>query len=292
MPSWEEIADQIVPSGTPAPGLATGANRAQKRGRDLGASLGAALGASRFLECPPADPKDSADTIWQGREMTSEAGSYYYIDRSVSSYDPQNGDLTTRLEAALKHPPSRSLEGLSSSDMLFCDIETTGLSSAEPLFLIGTLLFISGEGRLQLYLARDPSEEKAVLTAFSKVVSGKTLITFNGKSFDWPYIEGRANRNLVRLTQPLGHFDVLFAARRRYRSELPNCRLQTLEMGVCGRGRKGDIPSAHIPERYYDYLEMLETSGQGAYMLAPILFHNALDVLTMAELICCMAEGK
>lgn len=183
MPSWEEIADQVVPSGTPAPGLATGPNRTRKRGDDLGASLGAALGASRFLECPAVVPTDSADTVWQGREMTSEAGNYYYIDRAVSSYDPQNGDLTTRLEAALKHPPSRALEGLSSSDMLFCDIETTGLASSEPLFLIGTLRFIAGEGRLQLYLARDPKEEKAVLAAFSKVISGKTLITFNGPRF-------------------------------------------------------------------------------------------------------------
>lgn len=292
MPSWEDIANEIVPAGTPAPGLATGEHRTRKRGGDLGASLGAALGASRFLECPPVKPTDSADSIWQGREMTSDAGDYYFIDRAVSSYDPQNGDLTTRLEAALKNPPSRALEGLSSSDMLFCDIETAGLSSSEPLFLIGTLLFIGGQGRLQLYLSRQPNEEKAIISAFSKVVGGKTLITFNGKSFDWPYIEGRANRNLVRLTQPLGHFDVLFAARRRYRSEMPNCRLQTLEMGVCGRGRKGDIPSAQIPERYYDYLEMSQTPGKGAHLLAPILFHNALDVLTMAELICCMAEGK
>jgi uncharacterized protein YprB with RNaseH-like and TPR domain len=194
------------------------------------------------------------------------------------------------LNRALQNPPSKYLDGLGTNDLLFVDIETTGLSASEPLFLIGTLRFVDEEARLQLYLARDLNEEKAVLTAFGRATRGKTLITFNGKSFDWPFIESRATRNLVKLTPPASHFDMLFAARRRYRSELPNCRLQTLEMGICKRGRKGDIPSSRIPERYYDYLEMNQTSGQGAAMLAPILFHNALDVLTMAELLCCMAE--
>ena len=83
---------------------------------------------------------------------------------------------------------------------------------------------------------------------------------------------------------------MLFAARRRYRSQLPNCRLQTLEAGVCKRGRKGDIPSSRIPDQYYDFLEMAETPGGGASLLAPVIFHCALDVLTMAELICCMSE--
>jgi uncharacterized protein YprB with RNaseH-like and TPR domain len=63
-------------------------------------------------------------------------------------------------------------------------------------------------------------------------------------------------------------------------------------MGVCGRGRHGDIPSSQIPDRYEDFLEMANTPGQGAHLLAPILFHNALDVLTMAELICCLVEQK
>jgi hypothetical protein len=232
------------------------------------------------------------DVVWGGREAESALGPYYLIDRPVTAYDDQGTGITERLQAALKNPPSQFLDGLGLDDLLFCDIETTGLSPSSPLFLIGTLRFLSGEPRMQLFLARDFGEEKAILSAFAAGARGKTLITFNGKSFDWPYIEGRAARWRVPLPKPAGHFDILFAARRRWRADFPNCRLQTLEMGVCGRGRDGDIASSHIPDRYYEYLEMTDTPGHGAHLLAPILFHNALDVLTMAELICHLAEGK
>jgi uncharacterized protein YprB with RNaseH-like and TPR domain len=291
MASWEDIANEIAPTGAPVTGLATGANRGRKT-KIEGGSLAQVLGANRFLECPAVAKTDGPDTIWGGREESNEAGSYYFIDRAIVEYDSQNAGLLSRLQCAMANPPSSFLEGLAPEDLLFCDIETMGLSSSEPLFLIGAMRVVKGELRLQLFLARTLDEEKAAITAFSKIMRGKTLVTFNGKSFDWPFIEGRATRNLVRLPKPAGHFDLIFSARRRYRGQLPNCRLQTLEMGICKRGRKGDIPSSQIPDRYYDFLEISENGGQGAYLLAPILFHNALDVLTMAELICCMAEGN
>ena len=290
MSSWEEIADQVVPSGAPAPGLATGANRRRKTG-DVSGAIGHALGAERFLEPPALRHNASPAEAWNGQEMSGTSGPFYLIDQPTEFYDPQSSGLRARLETALKNPPSSWLDGLAPEDLLFCDIETTGLSSSEPLFLIGTLKFIEHQARLQLYLARHPNEEKAIIEAFGAQVRGKTLVTFNGKSFDWPFIEGRANRNLVRLSKPQGHFDLLYTARRRYRSELPNCRLQTLEAGVCKRGRRGDIPSGRIPEQYYDFLDAAESSGGGAALLAPVIFHCALDVLTMAELICCLSEA-
>ena len=247
MSSWEEIADQIAPLGAPVPGLATGANRKRRKTGDASGAIGEILGAERFLESPRLPSHALPDDAWNGSEVTGASGPFYLIDQPTTFFDPQSADLRARLEGALNNPVSRWLEGLSPEDLLFCDIETTGLSSAEPLFLIGTMRFIEGKARLQLFLARHPNEEKAILEAFGGGVRAKTLVTFNGKSFDWPFIEGRATRNLVRLPKPAGHFDLLFAARRRYRSQLPNCRLQTLEAGVCKRGRKGDIPSSRIP---------------------------------------------
>ena len=287
MASWEDIANEIAPKGQETGALATGARRGQNAKRG---NLGDVFGVSRYLEPAPVQKTDTPDAVWGGREETTSSGNYYFVDRAVTSYDDLAANLSARLNKALDNPPSRWLEGLTPSDLLFCDIETTGLSAANPLFLIGTMRFVEGEPRLQLFLARDFDEEKAVLEAFSKTVRGKTLVTFNGKSFDWPFIEGRARRHRVSLPEPAGHYDLLFSARRRYRSELPNCKLQTLEMGVCKRGRKGDIPSSQIPERYHDFVDLHRT-GAGAYLLAPVLFHCALDVLTMAELICCMAES-
>ena len=290
MSSWEEIADQVVPNGAPVPGLATGANRKRKTG-DLSGAIGGALGAQRFLE-PPALRRDaSPDEAWNGAEMSGKSGAFYCVDQPTTFFDDQSHGLRARLENALKNPPSSFLEGLAPEDLLFCDIETTGLSSAEPLFLIGTMRFIEGEARLQLFLARHPNEEKAILEAFGAHLRAKTLVTFNGKSFDWPFIEGRANRNLVRLPKPQSQYDLIYSARRRYKSELPNCRLQTLEAGICKRGRRGDIPSSRIPDQYYDFLDAAHLPNIGAPLLAPVIFHCALDVLTMAELICCMSEN-
>ncbi len=289
MSSWEEIADQVVPNNAPATGLATGASRRRKTG-DLSGAIGGALGAERFLEPPSLRHNALPDEAWNGAEMWGASGAFYQIDQPTTFFDAESGNLRERLENALANPPSQYLEGLSPEDLLFCDIETTGLSSAEPLFLIGTMRFIEGAARLQLYLARTPDEEKAILEAFGAQLRAKTLVTFNGKSFDWPFIEGRANRNLVRLPKWQTHYDLLYSARRRYKGELPNCRLQTLEAGVCKRGRRGDIPSGRIPQQYYDFLDEAHKPNIGAPLLAPVIFHCALDVLTMAELICCMSE--
>lgn len=288
MSSWEDIANEIAPAGAENRALATGARRG--RGGQAG-NLGSVFGVERYLEAPALQKTDAPDAVWGGREAQNAAGKFYFIDRPITNYDGQFSNLQTRLEAALENPPSQWLAGVSTRELLFCDIETTGLSASNPLFLIGTMRFVENEPRLQMYLARDLDEEKAVLTEFATQTRGKTLVTFNGKSFDWPFIEGRASRHRVALSQPQNHYDLLFSARRRYKAQLPNCKLQTLEMGICKRGRKGDIPSSQIPERYHDFLDLSRTQGGGAYLLAPVLFHCALDVITMAELICCMAEN-
>lgn len=288
MSSWEDIANEVVPLGHAAPGgLATGPRRGSNGRRG---NLGSAFNVERYLSPPPFQFGSGPDAIWGGALGDELHGPHYLVDQPVTYYDRHCLELVPRLRMALKRPFSRWLEGLEAEDLLFVDIETTGLSASSPLFLIGTMRVIGDEFRIQLFLARDFQEEKCVLNALAAQTRGKTLITFNGKSFDWPYIEGRAARWKVPLPELGGHFDLLFAARRRWRSTFPNCRLQTLEMGVCGRGREGDIPSAHIPSRYHQYLEVSRATGEGEHLLVPILFHNALDVLTMAELLCHLSE--
>ena len=57
----------------------------------------------------------------------------------------------------------------------------------------------------------------------------RCLVTFNGKSFDVPFVRERAVAH--RLTPPphLTHVDLLHASRRRWRDRVPNCKLTTLE---------------------------------------------------------------
>jgi uncharacterized protein YprB with RNaseH-like and TPR domain len=171
--------------------------------------------------------------------------------------------------------------------VLFLDIETLGLAGV-PLFLIG-LLHATEDGDfeiLQLF-ARDYAEEPGVLRHLARAVGDfDVLVTYNGKSFDWPYITDRAAYHAVSVDLGAVHLDLLHEVRRRWKRTLPNCRLQTVEQVVCKRRRVGDIPSELIGEVYHAYVR----SGD-ARRVVDILHHNALDLVTMAEVLAFILRG-
>jgi uncharacterized protein YprB with RNaseH-like and TPR domain len=105
-------------------------------------------------------------------------------------------------------------------------------------------------------------------------------VSFNGKSFDQPYVRTRAAANGVPYRLALDHLDLVHAARRIWKRTLPDCRLQTLERCICGRAREEDIPGHLIPDAYHTYVR----TGNGAEMI-DVLRHNFLDLVTMADLI-------
>jgi uncharacterized protein YprB with RNaseH-like and TPR domain len=160
------------------------------------------------------------------------------------------------------------------------DIETAGLTAA-PLFLVGVLSLEPDGLTLTQYFARAYEEEAALLDAFSRSLAPcRLVVTFNGTTFDLPYLRDRSIYH--RLPPPLfpDHLDMLPAARRRFRALLPDCRLQTLEQHVCRRHRTGDIPGEAIPPLYHDFVR----TGHWP-LLHPVFHHNALDLLTLAELL-------
>ncbi len=202
-----------------------------------------------------------------------EAESVYLHRRFVSLTGHPDGQAVERLAAV------RGVERVAPDEVVFLDIETTGLGMT-PLFLVGTMECAEDGFRFRQYFARDYSEEGSVIAALSeRLAQTGLLITFNGKSFDLPFIENRAIATGVRLGCPESHLDILHEARRCYRRDLPNCRLQTLEQMVCGRCREEDIPSAEIPEAYHEFVR----TGN-ANRIRLILQHNLYDLLTMADL--------
>ena len=165
-------------------------------------------------------------------------------------------------------------------DLLFMDTETCGLAGA-MIFLVGLMYYENGQLIFEQHLARDYAEEPAVLDAFARrLASSPALVTFNGKAFDMTLIRERCAFHAVAVDDPPAHLDLLHESRRRWRSQLPNCKLQTLEKHFCGRHRVGDIPGAQIPDAYHTFVR----TGD-ARRLGDILHHNLLDLLTMAELL-------
>ncbi len=176
----------------------------------------------------------------------------------------------------------------SPSQLLFMDIETTGLSNV-PLFLIGVMAWEDDSFHVHQYLARSYAEEAAVVALFVERASrSRAIVTFNGKSFDIPFIRTRAAATGVRFAAPPYHVDLLHEARRVWRSTLPNCKLQTLESIVCGHGpRYGDIPGAEIGDAYHAFVR----SGN-AWQIVEILKHNMLDLVTLAEILTHLPDSS
>ncbi len=230
----------------------------------------------------------------EGREAATTAGSaFYLIERRVAEVEPDSGDLHAALAHALRsfaeRPPRAGIEPmvLKPQELLFLDLETTGLGSS-PVFLIGTLTCREGDMVARQFLARTYAEEAAILRHYVEQSPERpVVVSFNGKSFDVPYLRVRSMATGVRFAEPRHHFDLLHEARRVYRHRLPDCKLQTLERYVCGRHRGDDIPSADIPRAYHDFVR----TGD-ARELAQIVNHNFHDLVTMVHLMAKMlTEG-
>ena len=79
------------------------------------------------------------------------------------------------------------------NDFLFLDIETLGLFGGNLVILIGiATLTDKSKIRLHQFLALDAEDEIAMLKAFSEYLpKSRSIISFNGKAFDVPFLEGR-----------------------------------------------------------------------------------------------------
>jgi len=181
----------------------------------------------------------------------------------------------------------RPLKAARPESVCYLDIETTGLSMA-PLFLIG--LIYSSEGRLivdQLF-ARDYSEEETILRLLAAIMPRfDILVTFNGITFDVPFIEERMTIHRLAFPAPAAHIDLLPLARAVVGGRTPNHRLQTLEKHFCKRKRVGDISGADIPQAYHDFVRTGDAKD-----MASVIHHNRLDLVTMLQLVTVfLSEG-
>ena len=83
------------------------------------------------------------------------------------------------------------------NDTMWFDIETTGLSaSVSTIYLIGLIVFNEGNPFLIQLFADDLDSEVLILKKFLEIAATKkTLIHFNGSTFDIPFIEKRCSRH-------------------------------------------------------------------------------------------------
>ncbi len=188
---------------------------------------------------------------------------------------------------AKSHPRVLGVAGLHEpEDYVFLDIETLGLFS-RPIILFGVGTVENSSLIVHQYLLRDIDEEQSALTATIDHLSGNrpALVTFNGKSFDVPYVSDRLAYYGMGCLGSIPHFDVLHFSRWRWKDHLPSLRLSALETAILGIHRDDDIPGQMVPEFYETYLR---TGNCGP--LVPIVEHNKQDVVSLALLFFYLLE--
>src|SRR5437899_6403854 len=186
--------------------------------------------------------------------------------------------LTRKTRAALQDPEK----------LLFLDTETTGLAGGTGTyaFLIGLAWWDAGGLQVEQCFMRDFAEEHSLLQELSQRVAERpVLVTFNGKSFDWPLLENRFTMTRsIAVPKLAAHLDLLHPARALWKLRLGSVRLVELERHVLDAPRLGwqrdnDVSSALIPQFYFDYLR-----GGPVEPLAAVVRHNQMDLRGLAAL--------
>jgi uncharacterized protein YprB with RNaseH-like and TPR domain len=177
------------------------------------------------------------------------------------------------------------------SQWLFLDTETTGLvgGSGTYAFLVGLAWWDSGGLQVEQLFMRDFGEEHSLLLALDeRLAERRVLVTFNGKSFDWPLLETRFRMTrCIAPRTPATHLDFLHPARQLWRPRLSSVRLSELERHVLHVSpgskldwtRDGDMNSGDIPEAYFSFVR-----GGLCAPLVPVFQHNQMDLRGLAAL--------
>lgn len=178
------------------------------------------------------------------------------------------------------HPLAFYPSGLhNKEDFIFFDIETMGLFM-RPIILLGVARIFGDHMSINQYLLRDVKEEPAALMGFmSHINKNSVFITFNGQTFDVPYIRERLAFYGMKADLEKPHFDILYFSRRKWKEEVPDFKLTTLEKYLFGIERKDDVPGALVQEFYETYMRT-----QNIGPLIPIIEHNKQDLITLANI--------
>ena len=234
-----------------------------------------------LLSLPSAvrmDPERVAQVLG-GTAKTNPYGEYF----SVRSWFAQPARYSPDSRALKLLVPDPIDEIADPDQWLFLDTETTGLSggSGTYVFLVGVAWWEGGGLEIEQFFLREYSEERSLLLALRERIRQRpVLVTFNGKSFDWPLLETRYRMSRkVSVPTPRAHLDFLHPARNLWRLRLGSVRLSELERHVLAWDRGADLLSGMIPQIYFDYLR-----GGSPERLVPVLNHNQMDLRGLVAL--------
>ena len=264
------------------------AERAQRIER-LRALIGEVETRSRTRHAEPARRAQHAPLpLPFGALRDTPAGSLHVLERQL---DPQHQHGRVVVRDVLGVDPARVaqlslepiFESVDLSRMLIIDTETTGLAGGAGTvpFLIGCAWFEDGALKVeQLFLREFGAEAPLLHRVAERVRDASCVVTYNGKSFDWPLLRARFVLNRIAMPELPPHLDLLHCARRVWKPRMASVRLSEVERALLGFYREDDVDGAEIPGLYLGYLR-----GADPRTLLPVFTHNEQDVVALAAIL-------
>ena len=237
---------------------------------------------SWLQDAVPAWPALGAQ-IGRNRFGQYVAARQWYATPAVYEPDARTVELLLRPRAACKK--FRASHAPDPAKWLFLDTEATGFigGAGNVAFLIGLAWWDSGGIQIEQLFMRDAAEEYSILLELARRLRKRpVLVTFNGKSFDWPLLVSRFQTTRT-IPVPIlnAHLDFLHPAREIWKLQIGSVKLGHLEERVLGAAslgwsRREDIDGALIPRIYFDYV-----CGR-AHRLEGVFRHNRMDLRGLA----------
>jgi tetratricopeptide (TPR) repeat protein len=168
--------------------------------------------------------------------------------------------------------------------LVFFDLETTGLAGGT-----GTYPFLLSFGFIekctikviQYFLPDFGREVSAFIDLNNYIENRSILVSYNGKSFDYPLLRNRFVLNRIRDPfHSFQHLDLLHFVRRLWKQRLKNCSLVNIEQEIFYFHRWQDIEAAFIPHVYFEFLRDGKTCN-----MKRVINHNLQDILTLVRLL-------
>ena len=219
-----------------------------------------------------------------------------------------------RIEKVLTQPVPSDIYTIGApEDVLFFDIETTGLSARSAgLYLIGVLTYTDKNWTLLQYFCEDVADEPAVLQAFFELLrTKKILISYNGDGFDIPFLRHMVEQYGLRTPRPhhstalhdradcpatdgstiadaapLYSFDTVesFDLFKKFRPlkhllGLPDLKLKSCERFL-GIDREDRFTGGELIEVYFEWQKT-----KAPALLDTLLLHNAEDIANLPNLL-------
>jgi uncharacterized protein len=211
----------------------------------------------------------------------------WYATPAMFEPDRQVAELLLRLRSQASDNQCLLAHVCDPEKWLFLDTEATGFigGAGNLAFMIGLAWWDSGGIQIEQLFMRDAAEEYSILLELARRIRKRpVLVTFNGKSFDWPLLVSRFQ--MTRAIAPpvlKAHLDFLHPAREIWKLQIGSVRLGLLEERVLGAeslgwSRREDIDSALIPRIYFDYV-----CGR-SHRLEGVFRHNRIDLRGLAAL--------